>query len=362
MSRHTPSLMLAALLTGCVGSQPASATAATTIVFTADTAGTLAAARLDPTTGALTQVAAVVVGEPLEFLALHPGGHLVYALGRQRVLAFAFDAHGGTLTPRGSAPTRTRGTHLEIDRSGRLLLVASYGEHLLTLLPLDEDGRPGPPLQQVGGPDDPAFCRNAHQTRVDPRNRFAFVPCLGSDHVAVLRLDATRSVVTPLPPARTGTGTGPRHLDFHPGLDVLYVLNERQSSVCVFAIDPGTGALQLRQTISALPAGTAAGSRSSDLQVSPDGRFVYAINREPRDEVVVFAVGADGTLAQHARTPTGGAHARTLAIDDGGRWLLTANVRSADLSRFRIAADGTLLPLAPQPTGSGVMSVRMRRY
>ncbi len=348
------------LLAGCAV-QPAPPPA-TVVLFTADVAGTLSALRLDPDTGAGVPLASVAVGEPLEFLALHPHGHLVYGLGRQRVHAFAFDPGAGTLERRAEATTATRGTHLEMDRSGRFLFVASYGEHRLTVMPLDGPGLPFGPGSHVGGAEDPQLCRNAHQARIDPQNRFLYVPCLGSDHIAVLAFDAERGMLRPLPPAATGEGTGPRHLDFHPELDVLYVLNERRSSVCVFRIDPAGGGLSLLQTVSALPDGVSEGSRSSDIHVRPDGRFLYAINREPRNEVVVFGIGDDGLLRPHGRAPTGGVHARTFAIDPAGRWLLAANVRSADLTTFRLAVDGGLELVRVTGTGAGVMAVALRSY
>ncbi len=38
-------------------------------------------------------------------------------------------------------------------------------------------------------------------------------------------------------------GHGPRHLAFHPVLDVVYVSGELDSTVSVFAYTPATGAL-----------------------------------------------------------------------------------------------------------------------
>src|SRR5205814_980710 len=87
--------------------------------------------------------------------------------------------------------------------------------------------------------------RNAHSIRVDDSNRFVYVPCLGSDMVFQLTLDAASGQLTSSTPAvaRTAPNFGPRHLAFSNDKKFLYVVSELLASVTSFAIDSATGTL-----------------------------------------------------------------------------------------------------------------------
>jgi 6-phosphogluconolactonase (cycloisomerase 2 family)/endonuclease/exonuclease/phosphatase family metal-dependent hydrolase len=310
--------------------------------------------------------------EPLEFLAVDPTGRTIHALGRERVQTFSFDPAVGRLAKRGEVETGVRGTHLEWDRQRDALYVATYSGHAVAMLPLDESGLPGASTARVGGPD-ATQTRNAHQARIDPRGSHLYVPCLGSDLVAILRPDPGRGTLSLVGTASTGAGTGPRHLDFHPTGEHAYVLNERASSLSVFAMDRTKGTLALIRTTSALDSSagstnpsadsgspsTDSGSRSSDVHVTPDGRYLLAMHREPRDEIVVFSLddAADPVLV--SRTPTGGRHARTFALDPSARYVVTANAQTSNLSVFRFTSRGALIPLSVVPTTAVPWCVQM---
>jgi 6-phosphogluconolactonase (cycloisomerase 2 family) len=336
-------LLLSALLAlgACASVAPPPARAQQLFLATAD--GT--ARVLDLEHGSPAAVAArLETGEELAFLALHPALPVVYALGRERLHALAWDASRRSLTPLGALALGVRGTHLALDAAGRFAIVASYGDNAVVLVALDDRGVPGEVAQTLGGARDATFTK-AHQVRVHPGTGAVHVPCLGSDHVATLALDARAGRLVLLSTARTPDGAGPRHLAYHPTLPRAYVLNERASSVTAFAVDAASGALSALETTSTRPPGSDEGSRSSDVHVAPDGRFLFAVNREPLNDIVTFAIAADGTLAPRARASTGGDHARTFAVDPAGEHLWIANTRSQELTSFRIGRDGALTRL-----------------
>src|SRR5690606_28856878 len=108
------------------------------------------------------------------------------------------------------------------------------------------------------------------------------------------------------PWARTRSGAGPRHLDFHPNRPFVYVVNELDSTVTVFALDGERGTLKEVQTISALPADFSGKSTGADIHVHPSGRFLYSSNRG-HDSIAIFGVDeSSGTLTPLGHTPTGG--------------------------------------------------------
>jgi len=74
-------------------------------------------------------------------------------------------------------------------------------------------------------------------------------------------------------------GTGPRHFTFHPSARFAYVINETRGSVTAFTYDAERGLLFEIQTISTLPEGYEGKNYTTDIQVTPRGKFLYGTNR-----------------------------------------------------------------------------------
>jgi len=201
---------------------------------------------------------------------------------------------------------------------------------------LNAKGIPMKPFFQRGGRENTTFCQKAHQVRVHPNNRFVYIPCLGSDYVQVLAFDASKGTLQLRQKAKNKSGAGPRHMDFHPSKSVAYVVNELDSTVNVFSIQANQGTLTLLQTITTLPKGTTSPSKSSDIHVSPDGRFVYAINREPLNNIAIFSVDTQGKLTSVGHISSGGIHSRSFVIDKHLPYMFVANAKSNNVVTFRV--------------------------
>jgi 6-phosphogluconolactonase len=292
-----------------------------------------------------TAVAEVELGEAARFLAFHPTLPVLYALGDSQLFAFTWDQSAATLTPLGKGAVGGRGTHVAVHTTGKCAIVASYGENSVSLLPLAADGKPENVAQTIGKGDDGGF-RRAHQVHVHAPTGTVHVPCLGEDHVAVLRLADDGRSLNLIGTARTPAGAGPRHMDYSPEAPHAYALNEVGSSITHFRIEPATGALGPEASVTTLPLGFAEKtSRSSDIHVAPGGKFLFAVNREPLDDIVSFAIASDGRLREVARIATGGLHARTFAVDPSGSHVWLANTKSKDLTAFVARSDGSLARL-----------------
>jgi 6-phosphogluconolactonase len=91
---------------------------------------------------------------------------------------------------------------------------------------------------------------HAHNVRLDPANRFAYVSDLGIDKIMIYQFNASTGKLTPNTPpsANLKPGAGPRHLTFHPRGKFAYVINELNSTITAFTLDKANGSLQeLRQ-------------------------------------------------------------------------------------------------------------------
>ncbi|WP_191060928.1 lactonase family protein [Geminicoccus harenae] len=245
---------------------------------------------------------------------------------------------------------------------GRLLLVANYAmgeggpDQSVAILPIREDGSLGPATASVAhagsGPNRERQERShAHCAIELPGHGNILVADLGLDQVVTYRLDADGQLQK-VGTCATAPGAGPRHLAVHPSLPFVFVINELGSTVSSLALGPD-GQLSEIATVSTLPAGTGVHNDSSDLQVSPDGRFLYGLNRG-HDSVAIIEVGEDGGLTAAGHVPCGGRTPRNCALTPSGNHLLVANQNSDVITVFRRdAADGSLADLGrPIATGT----------
>ena len=138
-------------------------------------------------------------------------------------------------------------------------------------------------------------------------------------------------------------GAGPRHIAQHPDGRFLFVMNELDSTIAALALDSATGRLSLLDAQPAVPADAAAENHCSDIQISPDGRFVYGANRG-HDSIAIFAVDQEsGRLSLVEYAPCGGSTPRNIAISPSGTLFFSANQNGDRVSVFtRDAGTGRL--------------------
>jgi 6-phosphogluconolactonase len=311
--------------------------------------------RLNLETGELRDSGQIAAAVNPAFLTLSRDGNFLYSVSETAstgtaksgaVSAFAVDAGTGALRflnrqlSNGTSPC-----HLCLGLDGKALFTANYSSGTVTMLPVLADGHLGEPcgsIQHRGrGPNaSRQEGPHAHSITPDPVTGYLYACDLGLDRVLVYRAEAGKFLPAEPSALVVHPGAGPRHLAFHPGGRWLYVVNEIDSTVSVFARpDPksGFGTTEI-QSLSTLPAGTAMTSWCADIHVHPNGRFVYASNRG-HDSLAVFAVNpANGTLAAVGFDPVLGKTPRNFALDPAGRWLLAASQDSDVIKVF--ALDG----------------------
>src|SRR5690606_37794639 len=129
---------------------------------------------------------------------------------------------------------------------------------------------------------------NPHQTRVSTDS--LFIPCLGSDHIAVYPLgtDSPPEGLQSVEPKLIEVPGGPRHLVLHPEGRLVFVLCELSSRVEVLSIDEG-GTIERRAELGAFTHVDRGSHWSSDLAFSPELDRLFAVNRDP-PELVTFSL------------------------------------------------------------------------
>ena len=147
------------------------------------------------------------------------------------------------------------------------------------------------------------------------------------------------------PSVASRPGAGPRHAAFHPTAPYTYVINELDSTITTFRFDAEKGDLKPLQVITTLPTAFTGNSTTSEIAVTPSGRFVYGSNRG-HDSLAMFSVdGATGVLSPIGWESTQGKTPRFFAIEPSGTYLYAANQDSDTIVTFRV--DQTTGKLAP---------------
>jgi 6-phosphogluconolactonase len=315
-------------------------------------------------------------------MAVSPDRKLLYAASRSKpftVHTYAIDSATGALKPLSTAPLVESFPYIALDKTGRYLLAASYGAHLVTVNAVGPDGRVnGDALQVI------PTGRNAHAIITDNTNRFVYVPHLGTDQIFQFVLDPSTGRLTSNTPAvvQMKAGTGPRHIIVSSDNRFVYLLNELVATVTTLSLDPKTGQLTEVSSASALPPDTklvpgaprgpvAAGGQprntdndiwASDLHLTPNGKFLYAAERTS-STIGAFSVdGATGKLTYIGSTPTE-KQPRGFAIDPKGRFLIASGEKSDTISVYAIdQTTGALRLLQKYPTGKGSNWVEIVSY
>ena len=314
--------------------------------------------KLEAKSGAFTEprLAAETLN-PL-FLKIHANGRALYAAvelpgtpGRQGgVGAYSIDPAFGKLTFLNQEPSRgVQPIYLDVDKSGKTLLVANYGSGSVAALPVRSDGGLGEItsfIQHEGSSVNPQRQAgpHAHCVQISPNNKFAFVPDLGLDRMLIYRLNAALAKIEPAEPPflKLRDGSGPRHVTFHPNRAVAYLISEMSSTITVMRWNSSRGSVTEMQTISTLPPGYSGRNFTAEVRAHPGGEFLYGSNRG-HNSISMFAIQSDGTLRLVENTPSEGQTPNSFTLDPVGRWLVTVNQNSDTVVSFSInRADGRL--------------------
>jgi len=311
---------------------------------------------LNTETGALSKPKLAATLSGCGFLAIHPGRKYLYSTARgdgNQVAAFHIRSDY-TLDPINLQSSEGTGPcHLSVDATGSCLMVANYGSGSVAALRIDEDGslvKSSSAHQHEGSSINERRQKgpHAHSIYPGPDNKFAYAPDLGIDKVVIYKLNAGTATMEKVGSAETRAGAGPRHLKFGRDGRQAYVLTELHQTVTVYDRDPATGLLgRSKQDVKSLDKGIDPdGMSCSEIRVHPDGKFLYAANRDVkgtgRDSISVFKVLEEGKLKRIQTIPAKVSVPRNIGVDPDGKWLLVAGQRSGNVPVFRIGKDGRL--------------------
>ncbi len=211
------------------------------------------------------------------------------------------------------------------DPDNGALLTADYSGGSVSVFPV-QAGRIQPAAQVIrfeGHGPNAERQQSAHIHHLVQHGHFLFAVDLGSDCIHVLR--CFDSTVRPLCDNRLNrelrleqlfdipapAGSGPRHMVIDPSGSHFYVITELSNELLVYSLPDFTAMHDRPALLQRLPVGDPAFPEQAggDIQLSPDGRHLYASLRNGDDGLVIARVQPDGLLKRIGYQHTG-AHVR----------------------------------------------------
>lgn len=162
------------------------------------------------------------------------------------------------------------------------------------------------------------------------RKQFLYATDLGTDEILVF--NGKNKSLTPIQRVKLQAGDGPRHLAFHPTLNVIYSLNELSNSISIFKQHEQTGNLSFIQKYSLNPQQNAnVNNIASAIRIDKSGRHIYAA---VRGENTLYALNIDeqGKLSLINKVNTGGDHPRDFNFSPQQNYIVVANQNSHQLN------------------------------
>lgn len=362
--------------------------------------------RYNPEDGSLELVETIMPEVAAGQLWLHPEKPVLYVVnergerygemgGGGYVLAFAIDEETGRLTLLSNLESLCpEPSYVVVDRSGQHVLVSQHVDPFcvtkvvkredgswenqvlmddagLLLIGLKEDGSLDR-IQDVYithsnaglGPDsqklvDPVtghiqltrVVSRQHAVMPSPSGNIYAVTDKGMDRVYTFGVDDEKDRLRMLDCYEDDLGVFPRYVAFHPTLPVMYTNNERACEIHVFSYDDETGKLTLLQkeelltpeykgkqySINCRPMG------AQDLLAHPNGKTLYCTVEGGDNLIAVLQIDDKGNLTLRQNVDCGGVMPRGICLSPDGRFLLSGNLISGDITVFLVKEDGTLI-------------------
>ena len=331
--------------------------------YTSETSEGIYHADFDPQTGAFSDLQVSVRTENPSYLALSDDGSHVYAVnenveGRNTGMITTYERNNPgqlekvkELGSEGAYPC-----YVSLTADGNGLLVANYGGGNVLYAELTQ-GVTGQSrvYDHFGtGPDSSRQeAPHAHFIRQMPGTNYALAADLGADKVYQYALE--NGSMELLDSIAMEPGSGPRHIDFHPLLPVMYVINELNSTIAVFSYDKDSNVFTQIQVMSTLPDGYEGENYCADIHIHPNGQLLFGSNRG-HDSIVSYRVEDNGMLEMTGHFSEGVAWPRNFALSPDNDFLIIANQQgnsvisaSIDMNTGLLTGTGHSLEVS-QPT------------
>ena len=229
--------------------------------------------------------------------------------------------------------------HVDVSADGKFVAIANYGSGTTALYPVAKNGSLMPASSVIVNEgssinESRQSKPHAHSIKFSPFNNQVFSADLGTDQLDIFTLEGDELVKSEQKFVKLDPGAGPRHFDFYQTNDLIFVINELNSTITSLKLDRQNW--EMHQTVSTLPEDFKGNSFCADIHVSADRKFLYGSNRG-HNSIAVFEINSETKkLASKAFVPVEGDWPRNFALSPDGNYLLVANQKSGNITVFKI--------------------------
>ena len=276
------------------------------------------------------------------YITLSENGEFLYATEElfadetPKVYAYKVDNQGGLTLINSQELKGSLACHLAIHNS--CLLVANYGSGTVLIFPIDVSGAllpqsqeichhgVGPNLSRQEGPHAHMIC--------SVNSDLIYVCDLGIDVCkAYTPIASGKLEALPDWDLQVDPGSGPRHMEVHPGMSVVFVFCELTGNIYTF--DTKADRPILLQQINSLPQSYHSTPSGAAIRLHPNGKYLYVSNRGC-DTISQFEITTSRRLNLidikwiNDKTP------RDFNIDAKGEVLIVGGMDSRTLSLYSL--------------------------
>ncbi len=303
---------------------------------------------VDMESGAMEKVGNPAAVSNPGYLTMNADGSRVYSTnnipGQEGgfISTFSVDPISNQLTKIQTQQTdASSASYIRLDGTGKWMMSANYGRGNIVVNPVLNDGTLGATTATIKHEGKSIHQRrqqgsHAHCIVAGPENKFVFVPDLGIDKIVAYRFDDSTGALTAVPEMDVVTppGSGPRHIIFHPNGKLAFATIEMTGYLGTYTYEDGK--LSPVGLYPATPASYVGAQSTSEVRISPNGRFVYVGNRG-HDSIAVFKINRKTGKAKLIQNiSTEGSWPRNFGITSCGKMMVVGNQKSNTIVSFRI--------------------------
>jgi 6-phosphogluconolactonase len=229
--------------------------------------------------------------------------------------------------------------HVDVSKDGKFVAVANYGGGTTALYAIDKNGSLLPASSVIVNQGSSINKSRqtkpfAHSIKFSPFSNQVFSADLGTDQLNIFSLEGDQLVQNGQKYVKLDPGAGPRHFDFYPDGDFIFVISELNSTITTLKREGQNW--EKYQVISTLPADFKEVSYCADIHVSADGKFLYGSNRGHNSIAVFEIIGNEKLLKSVGFVSVEGNWPRNFELSPDGNYLLVANQKSGNITVFKI--------------------------
>lgn len=287
-------------------------------------------------------------------LVVHPNKKFLYGGGRPDDKGIIFKINeNGTLKVLKEIKLVGNSSYLEIDKKGQYLFNASYQNSSLSVSLIKKNGfLISDPVSIISN------IKGCHAVLVDKKQKIIFVSSLIGNYINIYSFNKKGKLIQDLQKKiNFSKKSGPRHIVIHPKIDFIYNINEISGTIDSWFFNRNINKIIHIQNVNIMPKNISTVPWSSDIQITPNGKYLYASDRNS-NLISIFKINENGILkiVDYVETEK---QTRSFSIDFFGNFLIVIGEKSNYIKVFKIKNTGKLKGLFRYFTGINPTWIKM---